>query len=267
MRIETMMLRSPALLGLLMMLGAVEARCAPPPNGLSPAIDAYLEKARKDWSIPGLAVAVVNGGVTIAKGYGAREQGKPERVDENTIFDAASLTKSFTATLAAMMVDEGKMKWDDPIRRYLPDLVLPDPYLTEHATLRDFLSHRTGLERDRKERQELMAGLHPGSRPTHPLESYSGTYESCLFGPIHVRLEKNGLTLQMGEGQQAELAHHHYDTFLVLWRDPLFRSERMTLVRFDIGNGAAGKLSMQIGRDQIEAVAPTPAPQARRIAL
>jgi hypothetical protein len=60
----------------------------------------------------------------------------------------------------------------------------------------------------------------------------------------------------MGEGQLADLLHHHDDSFVVSWRDPLFRSERMTMVSFDFGGGAAKKLSMQIGRDQIEAVAP-----------
>jgi CubicO group peptidase (beta-lactamase class C family) len=145
MQIESRMRRSLMLLGLLATLGTFEV-WGETAGSLSPAADAYLEKARKDWNIPGLAVAVVHGDTTIAKGYGVREMGKPERVDENTVFDAASLTKSFTATLAAMLVDEGKMKWDDPIRRYLPDLALPDSYLDENATLRDFLSHRTGLE-------------------------------------------------------------------------------------------------------------------------
>jgi CubicO group peptidase (beta-lactamase class C family) len=498
-----------ALLGLLMTLASSEVRCAPPPQGPSPEIDAYLEKARKDWNIPGLAVAVVQGDATMAKGYGVRELGKPEPVDENTVFDAASLSKSFTAALAAILVDEGKMKWDDPIRRYLPDLVLPDPYLAENATLRDFLSHRTGLEpanmmwlltansraevlrrvrclkaaapfrtdmvysnvgftvageaiaaaagttyeallRDRlivplglksttagyaqaqampnhatphalidgvqrpirfetqrdstapagavqssaadlarwlrfqldggvldgkrliseasmremhspqviisttpemraarlveffaaygmgwqvmdyrgnpllwhtgsgngqlafmalipakrlgvvvlvntwaapfvhgalvnylldaylgypprdwsaealarvpamleqarKEWQEKTAGAVP--ELSRPPASYTGTYESCLYGPIHVRQKGTGLTLQMGEGQKADLTHHHDDTFILMWRDPLFREERSTLISFDLGDAAARKLSMTIGRDQIEAQA------------
>jgi CubicO group peptidase (beta-lactamase class C family) len=511
MRIQTLMRHSLILLGFLSPLVSSEARCAPPPKGLPPEVDAYLEKARKDWGIPGLAVAVVQRDTVVAKGYGIRELGKPEPVDENTVFDAASLTKSFTAALAAILVDEGKMKWDDPVRRYLPDLMLPDPYLAENATLRDFLSHRTGLQpanmmwlltaipraevlrrvrclkpaapfradmiysnvgytvageaiaaaagttyetllrdrlivplglksttwsyaqaaempnhasphawiegaqrpirretqrasngpagavqssaadlarwmrfqldggvldgkrlvseaslremhspqviipttpemraarlveffaayglgwqvmdyrgnamlwhtgngngqiafmalipkqrlgvvvlvntwaapfvhgalinhlldvylgykprdwsaeglarapeilkQERKPGRDLVAGAVPGSKPSRPLASYGGAYESCLFGPIHVRLEAAGLTLQMGEGQKAELLHHHGDSFVVLWRDPLFREERTTLVSFDFGDAGAPKLAMQIGRDQIEAVA------------
>ena len=107
------------------------------------ALDRYIARVLVDGQIPGLAVAIVrNDSVLVAKGYGVRELGKPGRVDANTIFDAASLTKSFTATLAAILVDRGQLRWDDPVRRYLPDLALPDSTLT----VRDFLSHGTGLE-------------------------------------------------------------------------------------------------------------------------
>jgi CubicO group peptidase (beta-lactamase class C family) len=89
---------------------------------------------------------VRNDSTLIAKGYGVRELGKPGRVDANTVFDIASIAKSFTATAAAILVDRGVLHWDDPVRRHLPDLVLPTEELTANATVRDFLSHRTGLE-------------------------------------------------------------------------------------------------------------------------
>lgn len=112
-----------------------------------PELDAYIEQARRDWDVPGIAIAVVQDGkVLAAKGYGMRVLGKPERVDENTVFDMASLTKSFTAAAAATLVDEGKMTWDDPVRQHLPGFLLADPYRTQNATLRDLLSHRLGLE-------------------------------------------------------------------------------------------------------------------------
>jgi CubicO group peptidase (beta-lactamase class C family) len=111
------------------------------------ALDRYIAQVLVDGKIPGLAISVVrNDSVLVAKGYGVRELGKPDRVDENTIFDAASLTKSFTSTLAAVLVDRGQLRWDDPVQRYIPNLVLSDSVLTRTATLRDFLSHRTGLE-------------------------------------------------------------------------------------------------------------------------
>jgi CubicO group peptidase (beta-lactamase class C family) len=111
------------------------------------AVDSALEQAREAWEIPGMAVAIVRGdSVLLAKGYGVRELGKPDRVDANTIFDAASLTKSFTSAAAAILVDEGKLRWDDPVRRHLPRLEFSNPYLTSEVTMRDLLSHRAGLE-------------------------------------------------------------------------------------------------------------------------
>jgi CubicO group peptidase (beta-lactamase class C family) len=129
-------------------IGSAAGAAEPPAveQRFSPEVDAYLAKALRDWEIPGMSVALVQGDAVIAKGYGVRELGKPGAVDENTVFDSASLTKSFTAALIATLVDAGKMQWDDPIRKHLPGLVLSDPYLTENATVRDFLSHRTGLE-------------------------------------------------------------------------------------------------------------------------
>jgi CubicO group peptidase (beta-lactamase class C family) len=128
--------------------GAAAAEQRGPPAERFPAeLDRYIAKVLADWRIPGLAIAVVrNDSTLVAKGYGVRELGKPDRVDENTVFDIASLSKSFTATAAAILVDRGLLRWDDPVRRHLPDLVLPNPALTDSATVRDFLSHRSGLE-------------------------------------------------------------------------------------------------------------------------
>ncbi len=110
-------------------------------------VDRYIERVLVDWQIPGLAIAVVrNDSVLVAKGYGVRELGKPAPVNEHTVFDVASLAKSFTATAVAILVDRGVLRWDDPVRPYLPDLVLPTASLTDSATVRDFLSHRTGLD-------------------------------------------------------------------------------------------------------------------------
>jgi CubicO group peptidase (beta-lactamase class C family) len=112
---------------------------------LPPELDAYVRGVMRDWEIPGLAIAVVHGDSVFVRGYGVRELGRQEPVDENTVFDAASLTKSFTATAIGMLVDEGRMRWDEPVRTYLPNLAFADPYLTANVTMRDLLSHRTGL--------------------------------------------------------------------------------------------------------------------------
>jgi CubicO group peptidase (beta-lactamase class C family) len=111
-------------------------------------LDAYIEKAIADHGVPGLAIAVVrNDSVILAKGFGVRKLGSPERVDENTLFAIGSASKSFTAAAIAMLVDEGKVKWDDAATKYLPGFQLYDPYATRELTVRDLLSHRSGLAR------------------------------------------------------------------------------------------------------------------------
>lgn len=110
------------------------------------AFDAYAAKAVRDWGAVGLAVAVVKDGKTIfAKGYGVRELGKPAPVDSATLFAIGSTTKAMTAAAIGMLVDEGKLEWDDPVAKHLPDFELADPYVTREITIRDLLTHRAGL--------------------------------------------------------------------------------------------------------------------------
>lgn len=110
-------------------------------------LDRYFETARKEWKIPGMAVAVVKDGkVVLAKGYGVKEFSKQEKVDEKTLFAIASNTKAYTAATLAILVDEGKINWDDKVRDYLPYFKLYDPYVTEEITIRDLLCHRSGLK-------------------------------------------------------------------------------------------------------------------------
>jgi CubicO group peptidase (beta-lactamase class C family) len=137
-----------AVAGSLFLVGpAAGQRRAPPAEPFPAELDRYIAKALIDWQIPGLAIAVVrNDSVLVAKGYGVRELGKPGLVDENTVFDIASIAKGFTAAAVGILVDRGVVRWDDRVRQYLPELVLPDSILTRTATIRDFLSHRTGLE-------------------------------------------------------------------------------------------------------------------------
>ena len=110
--------------------------------------DAYVAKAMKDWKVPGMAIAIVrNDSVVFAKGYGVRKLGDPTPVDPHTVFAIGSATKAFTAAAVAMMVDEGKMKWDAPVTAYLPGFQIYDPYAARELTVRDVLSHRSGLAR------------------------------------------------------------------------------------------------------------------------
>ncbi len=108
--------------------------------------DAYVQGAMRDWRVPGMAIAIVkNDSVVYARGFGVRTAGGNDRVDEHTSFAIASTTKAFTATALAMLVDEGKVRWDDPVSMHLPGFRLSDPGLTGQITVRDLLSHRTGL--------------------------------------------------------------------------------------------------------------------------
>jgi len=108
-------------------------------------LDSFITRALKEFQVPGAAVAVVRDGkVALVKGYGVRDVTKAGAVDENTIFQLASVTKTLTATAAATVVDQGKLDWDKPIFNYLPEFVGYDPYMTRWLTERDLLAQRTG---------------------------------------------------------------------------------------------------------------------------
>lgn len=109
-------------------------------------IDEYATRVMTDWRVPGFAIAIVkDDAVIFAKGYGVRKLGETTPVDERTLFAIASNTKAFTAAALATLVDEGKIKWDDPVTKYLPGFQLYDPYVTRELTVRDLISHRSGL--------------------------------------------------------------------------------------------------------------------------
>jgi CubicO group peptidase (beta-lactamase class C family) len=123
------------------LLTSAVAQTAPPAD-----LDAWVTRAMKEFEVPGVAVAIVKDGkMVFAKGYGVRSLGDPKPVDEHTLFGIASNSKAFTAAALAMLVDEGKVSWDDPVQKYLPSFQVHDPYVTREITVRDLLSHRAGL--------------------------------------------------------------------------------------------------------------------------
>ncbi|MCG8467061.1 MAG: serine hydrolase [Gemmatimonadetes bacterium] len=110
------------------------------------AFDRYVSAAVSDWDATGLAVAVVKDGeVLFERGYGVLELGRPERVDEHTRFAIGSTTKAMTAAALGMLVDEGRIGWDDPVIDHMPGFRLHDPFVTREVTVRDLLTHRAGL--------------------------------------------------------------------------------------------------------------------------
>ncbi len=109
-------------------------------------LDAYYEQALADWNVPGMAVAIVKDGkIIFSKGYGTRNVNTGDPVDGNTLFAIASNSKAFTSAGLAMLVDEGKLSWNDKVRDYLPWFKLYDPYVSDNFTIRDLLTHRSGL--------------------------------------------------------------------------------------------------------------------------
>lgn len=113
---------------------------------LQKAMEGFIPQAMQTWNVPGLALSIVKDNeVLLARGYGIRETGKPDPVDEHTLFAIGSNTKAFTATAIGLLVQQGKLSWDDPVTSYLPEFKLHDENATRMITIRDLLSHRSGL--------------------------------------------------------------------------------------------------------------------------
>jgi len=109
-------------------------------------IDSVVALSMKTFDVPGIAVAVVKDGQVIhEKGYGVRSLHTGQKVDEHTSFGIASNTKAFTTAALGILVEEGKINWDDRVTRYIPEFKLYAPYVTGNFTIRDLLTHRSGL--------------------------------------------------------------------------------------------------------------------------
>ncbi|THD81683.1 MAG: serine hydrolase [Phenylobacterium sp.] len=117
-----------------------------PPGAQPQDIDRLAARIQQTFDVPGMSVAIVKDGkVLFAKGYGVRAAGQPDKVDADTLFGIGSNTKAFTVAALAMLVDEGKLGWDDKVIDRLPGFRLSDPYVTRELTIRDLLTHRSGL--------------------------------------------------------------------------------------------------------------------------
>ena len=117
------------------------AQTAPPAD-----LDNYVATSMKTFEVPGLALAIVKDKkILVAKGYGLRKLGDPTPVDKYTMFGIGSNTKAFTTAALATLVDAGKLSWDDPVYQRLPGFVMYDPYVSHEMTIRDLLTHRSGM--------------------------------------------------------------------------------------------------------------------------
>jgi CubicO group peptidase (beta-lactamase class C family) len=145
--VRPMIQRLSLILVLVSLPSLASSAASPTALPISPArIDATVARAMKAFQVPGMAVGIIKDGKLLyAKGYGVRELGKPNQVDADTLFQIGSNTKAFTAAALALLVDEGKIHWDDKVIDYLPQFRMQDPYVTREFTIRDLLTHRSGL--------------------------------------------------------------------------------------------------------------------------
>ena len=117
------------------------------PSFISDSLDSYIERGMKQWQIPGLAIAIVKDGkVVLSKGYGVRELGKEDKVDENTLFIIASNSKLFTGTSLAKLDYEKKLSLNDKVTQYIPWFKLYDSASTKLVNIKDMLCHRLGTK-------------------------------------------------------------------------------------------------------------------------
>jgi len=117
------------------------------PSFVTDSLDIYVNRGLENWKIPGAAVLIVKDGkIVIAKGYGVKEIGTNDKVDENTLFMIGSNTKAFTGTALALLEHEGKLNLEDKVMKYLPDFKMKDEWVTKQLNLQDIVSHRMGLD-------------------------------------------------------------------------------------------------------------------------
>ena len=178
-------LRSLGALGVLSLCLATFAGAAPPAD-----FDARVEQIRNQVGVPGLAVAIVEDGrVALARGYGVRRLDADERLDADSLFQIGSISKGFTSAALAILVDRGRIAWDDPVTEHIPYFEMFDPWVTREMTVRDLLLHRSGLglgagdllfvPRTNRSRAEIVRAL----RHIEPATSFrSGyAYDNVLY--------------------------------------------------------------------------------------
>ena len=229
---------------------------AAPPDGFAEQV----ERLRADIGIPGMAVSIVEDGqVTFDQGFGVTKLGGTERVDAETIFPNGSTGKAFTTAALALLVDQGRIAWDDPVIKHMPWFQMYDPWVTREMTVRDLLVHRSGLglgegdllfiprsDRTRRESVERLRYLKPA---TSFRSGYA--YDNVLYMAAGQLIEEVS-----GQTWEAFVAEHILT--------PLKMEESKTdTTRFDVANRAfphariggafrgVGKLSMLDERDEL----------------
>ncbi len=168
------------------LLFAIATALAAPPADF----DAQVQAAMQARNVPGMAIAIVEDGkVALVRGYGVRKLGSTEAVDADTIFPTGSTGKAVTAAALAILVDDGKLAWDDKVIDHLPDFRMHDPWVTREMTVRDLLVHRSGLglgagdllyvPRTSRSRTDVVRALRPITPATSFRSGYA--YDNILY--------------------------------------------------------------------------------------
>ena len=218
-------------------------------------LDAYMAKVMKDWDAPGIGIGVVvKDRLVFAKGYGYRDYGKKLPYTPTTTQPIASNSKLFTAVAAGMLVEEGKLRWDEPIKRFVPGIRFYNNELDQSITLRDMLSHRSGVTRHdlmwykspftRRELWDRLRYLEPSApiRTTFlynnlmytavgsVIEELSGqTWEQFvqrrIFDPLG--MTRSTLTVEDNiKGPEPAVPYSERRDSTVLYRQPYYTAER-----------------------------------------
>ncbi|WP_334178443.1 serine hydrolase [Pseudoxanthomonas sp.] len=171
----------------LLALSSSAAHAAPD----SATFDAAVQQAFDRYRLPGMAVGIIRDGeVVYTRTLGELESGSGEKIDNDTLFKIASNSKAMTAGVLARLVDAGKLKWDDPVTKYLPQFRMHDPWVTQQMQVRDLLIHNSGLglgagdlmlwpEPNRFTRDDIIAGLQH-LKPTHSFRA-TYAYDNLLY--------------------------------------------------------------------------------------
>jgi len=144
-------------------------------------IDSYCQRVLEEWRVPGAAVAIIQGKeVVFQKGYGTQKHGENIPVTAETLFPIASITKSFAATSLALLVDAGKLKWDDRVSEHLPGFKLRDPWMTREFQIIDLICHRSGFRAESLDQMGIWGysrqDIQRGFQHIEPVTSFRTTY-------------------------------------------------------------------------------------------
>lgn len=217
--------------------------------------DAYMAQVMKDWDAPGIGIGIVVGdSLVFARGYGFRDYGKKLPYTPTTTQPIASNTKLFTAVAVGMLVEEGKLRWDEPIKQFVPTIQFYDDDLNRSVTIRDMLSHRTGVTRHdfiwykssftRRELWDRLRYLEPSApirtkflynnlmftAAGQAVEELSGqTWEQFvqqrIFNPLG--MTRSTLTIEDNlKGPEPAVPYSERRDSTVLYRQPYYTAER-----------------------------------------